>query len=209
MFDVINQTIKAFSQIRLGPWHSLGDVLLVGEGNMSFAKSLLNMPAVQVTDMTVTTFEKEKILSDDTINTANILKQCGANVIHSVDATHLERNFTPCEFDTIIFQFPNVGSREAKYGHNPNHVMIRKFLRCAMQYLRPDGKIMITAVDSPHYDGAFQFDEAAQFANLADPETYPFDPSMFSGYSHINTNDDDSALDEHNRFATWVFRLKE
>ncbi|MFP4386927.1 MAG: hypothetical protein ACLFP8_07700 [Alphaproteobacteria bacterium] len=51
-------------------------------------------------------------------------------------------------------------------------------------------------------------DAAAAFAGYETPETYPFDPSLFPGYSHTNTNDDESALDEHCRFATWVFRLK-
>lgn len=109
--------------------------------------------------------------------------------MHGVDATHLEKSLRPQEFDTIVFQFPNVGSREAKYGHNPNHVLIRHFLRSAVHYLAPSGKILVSAVDSPHYQGTFQFDEAAAFAGYAAPEAYPFDPARFSGYSHTNTND--------------------
>ncbi len=208
MFDVIGQTVKAFSQIRLGPWQALGDVLLVGEGNLSFAKTLLKMPAAHITHMIATTFESEKNLPDGATKNVQIIKCNGAQIMHNVDATHLEKHFRSKKFDTIIFQFPNVGSRDSKYGHNPNHVMIRKFLRSAANYLSPSGRVMISAVDSPHYEGAFQFDEAAKFADFETPETYPFDPSIFCGYSHINTNDDDSALDDHKRFATWVFRLK-
>lgn len=208
MFDVIGHTVRAFSQIRLGPWQSLGDTLLVGEGNLSFAKSLLRQPAVQIDHITATTYEKEKDLSDEARQNASLLQRYGALIMHDVDATHLEKSFRPHEFDTIIFQFPNVGSRDAKHGHNPNHVMIRKFLRSAAPYLAPSGKTLISAVDSPHYQGAFQFDDAAAFAGYRMPESYPFDPSLFPGYSHTNTNDDESALDEHSRFATWVFRLK-
>ena len=180
----------------------------MGEGNLSFAKSLLRQPAAQITHMTATTFEKEKNLSDESIQNAHALKCAGAFVLHGIDATHLEKSFKPHEFDAIIFQFSNVGSRDSKHGHNPNHVMIRKFLRSAAPYLKPSGKILISAVDSPHYDDAFQFDEAAEFADYETPETYPFDPSMFSGYSHTNTIDDDSAIEDHNKFSTWVFRLK-
>jgi hypothetical protein len=86
--------------------------------------------------------------------------------------------------------------------------LVRKFLRSAKNCLKQHGKIMITAVDSPHYEGAVQFEEAADFAGLTLPESYPFDPSLFSGYAHTNTNDDDSALDEHAKFMTWVFRTK-
>ncbi len=208
MFDVINQTVKAFSQMRLGPWQALGDVLLVGEGNLSFAKSLLKIPTAHITYMIATTFESEKNLPDGAAENAQNLKCCSAKIMHNVDATHLEKYFGSEKFDTIIFQFPNVGSRDSKYGHNPNHVMIRKFLRSAANYLNPSGKVMISAVDSPYYEGVFQFDEAAKFADFETLETYSFDPTMFPGYSHTNTNDDDSVLDDHNRFATWVFRLK-
>lgn len=208
MFDVIRATVSAFSQMRRGPWQELGDILLVGEGNLSFAKSLLCQPTARITHMIATTYETEKNLSDETRQSVADLRRHGATVMHGVDATHLEKSLRPQEFDTVVFQFPNVGSREAKYGHNPNHVLIRNFLRSAAAYLAPSGKILISAVDSPHYQGAFQFDEAAAFAGYQMPEFYPFDPAMFPGYSHTNTNDDESALDGHSRFATWVFRLK-
>jgi hypothetical protein len=42
--------------------------------------------------------------------------------------------------------------------------------------LHQGGKVLISAVDSPHYRGAFQFEEAAYIAGLAPPEFYPFDP---------------------------------
>lgn len=209
MFDVIGQTVKAFSQIRLDPWCHLGDVLLVGEGNLSFAKSLLSIPASQITHMTATTYEKPRMLSDETVMHAQVLQRCGVNVMHGVDATKLNEALPREKFDTIIFQFPNVGSREAKYGRNPNYVLVRKFLRSAKECLKPNGKVLITAVDSPHYEGVFQFDEAAEFADFNAPESYPFDPSLFSGYAHTNTNDDNSALEEHNKFVTWVFKAKD
>ncbi len=207
MFDVIHHTVKAFSHARLGPWQGLGDALLVGEGNLSFAKSLLSQPTAQITHMTATTYEKERNVSDNARQNALYLKQCGVLVIHGVDATNLEKSFRPHEFNTVIFQFPNVGSREAKYGQNPNHVMIRKFLRSAVQFLKPDGNVLITAVDNPHYQGTFRFNDSADFAGYEITKTWPFDPFLFSGYAHTNTNDDDSALDDHNRFVTHVFRL--
>lgn len=208
MFDVIRATVGAFSQIRLGPWQELGDTLLVGEVNLSFAQSLLRKPAAHIIRMTATTYESEKGLSQETRQNAESLRHHGVFVMHDVDATHLEQNLKPHKFDTIIFQFPNVGSREAIYGRNPNFIMIRKFLRSAVPYLAPAGRILISVVDNSHYQGVFQFDEAAAFAGYEQPEAYPFDPSLFSGYSHTNTNDDDSALNDHSRFTTWVFRLK-
>ena len=208
MFDTIRSTVEAFSKLRLGAWCGLGDVLLVGEGNLSFAKTLMTMPQTGVTRVTATVFEKERNASDETAKNAQSILHRGGEVLYGVDATRLDKSIARQKFDTIIFQFPNVGSRESKHGHTSNHVMIRRFLRSAASYLGEGGKVFITAVDSPHYAGAFKLDEAAAFAGYETPQCYPFDPSMFPGYSHTNTNDDESAIDDHKRFTTWVFRLK-
>lgn len=159
--------------------------------------------------MLATTFENTRDLSDEARQNSHILKCNRASVLHNVDATKLEQILKPQKFDTIIFQFPNVGSRNPKHGHNPNHVMIRKFLRSAVEYLEPNGQVMISAVDNPHYEGLFKFEEAAKFAGYETPINYPFDLSMFSGYSHVNTKDEDSALDDHHKLVTRVFKVKE
>lgn len=207
MLDTIQSTAYAFARMRNEPWQNLGDALLVGEGNMSFAKSLINKSA-QITHMTATTLEKENSLTDEAHQNASALQRQGAIVLHGVDATKLEESLQPQKFDTIIFQFPNAGSRDGKYGHTSNHVLIRKFLRSAAQFLNDNGSVLITAVDSPHYDGVFKFDEAAEFADYLAPRSLSFDPAHFTGYSHTNTNDANSAIDDHTQFATWIFKRK-
>ncbi len=209
MFDVIRSTVGAFTCIRLGPWQALGETLLVGEGNFSFAKSLLLLPAARITHMTATSFEKENDFNEETASNVRDLKRLGTLVLHNVDATRLEKNLRPFRYDAIIFQFPNTGSREAKHGHNPNHILIRNFLRSAAGFLKPSGRVMISAVDTPHYQGAFQFEESAEFSGYEAPEIFPFDPGMFPGYSHTNTNNEKSAIEDHNDFATWVFEPKQ
>lgn len=202
MSNKIQNTVNVLSKTRFNPWDNMGDMLLVGEGNLSFAKSLLQLSPIAITHMTATTFEKEKNLPKDTVINAQHLRRRGAIVLHDVDATQLEKSIKPCHFDTIVFQFPNVGNRDPKYNHNPNHILVRKFLKNAISYLKPNGKIMITTVDNPHYHGAFQFGEAAKFAELDAPVTYPFYPTMFSEYVHTNTNDDKSSINEHSKFIT-------
>lgn len=107
-----------------------------------------------------------------------------------------------------MFQFPNAGSREPEYGRNPNFILIRDFFKSAATCVAPNGRILITAVDSPHYQGAFQLEEAAEKTGYRIIGSYPFDQESFPGYSHTNTNDDDSALEKHDEFKTWVFDLK-
>jgi 25S rRNA (uracil2634-N3)-methyltransferase len=185
-----------------------GNTLFVGEGNLSFALSIAKMPSITSSKLTATTYEKTSDLSEEAQQNSEILKQSRVSVINGVDATKLDRYFSHHKFDTIVFQFPNAGSREPEYGRNPNYILIRNFLKSAATCLDPNGKILITAVDSPHYQGAFQFEEAAENSGYRIIGTYPFDPESFPGYSHTNTNDDDSALEKHDDFKTWIFELK-
>jgi len=141
MFDVIGTTVAAYLDFHSEPWGALGDVLLVGEGNLSFAKALQRSPNARVTSLTATVFESERSLSDEAIRNAQAIRWVGGRILYDVDATRLDKNFIGQKFDTIIFQFPNVGSRESKYGHTSNHVMIRLFLRSAASYLEKDGDL--------------------------------------------------------------------
>lgn len=186
-----------------------GDILFVGEGNLSFALNIAEMPNVNAGKITATTYEDEREISEFTRQNAHALHAIGARVDHGVDAANLEKFFRYRQFDTIVFQFPNVGSRLPVEGRNPNFILVRDFLKSAAKILRRDGNVLITAVDSPYYHGAFHLDEVAASAGFKNPVSYPFDPSKLSGYSHTNTNDASSALDGHKKFCTWVFTLQD
>ena len=87
-------------------------------------------------------------------------------------------------FETIIFQFPHTGSREPIEGRNPNFILVRGFLMSVKSLLSASGKVVITAVDSPHYRGAL----AAKEAGFAAPLVYSFDPKAYLGYEHTMTH---------------------
>lgn len=183
-----------------------GRTLLVGEGNMSFALSLAKNPKITGSRLIATTFEQRTELSDEAIANAVTLRTLGVTVLHGVDATSLHKSLGSWLFDSIVFQFPHVGSREPVEGHNPNFILVRDFLISAATQLQRGGQVLITAVDTPHYRGAFQFDESANIAGFQPPKSYSFDPKAFSGYEHTMTHQSGSALDDHNRFSTWIFR---
>lgn len=124
-----------------------------------------------------------------------------------VDATNLSRWFGEGLFDLIVFQFPNVGNREPIYDRNPNHVLVRRFLRSATKHLTASGRIAVTVVNSPHYDGAFDMNGATELNGCKIPIAHPFYFADYPGYSHIKTKDDgSSALEEKDEFVTYVFR---
>lgn len=183
-----------------------GKTLLVGEGNLSFSLSLARKRSVSAGNLTATTYEKETALSDSAIENAETLRLLGVQVLHNIDATKINSSFEGKQFESIVFQFPHTGSREPIYGRNPNFILVRNFLRSAADLLSPNGLVLITAVDTPHYQGAFQFEDAAKFAGFQSPVSYLFDADDFPGYEHIMTNEDTGALNHHDEFRTWVFQ---
>ena len=92
-------------------WHNLGRLLLVGEGNFSFARSLLKNGFVVPEDLVCTTIENEHELSSEA--TLNVLSIChsGGEVGVRVDGRILEKSFRPQTFDSVGFQFPHAGTR--------------------------------------------------------------------------------------------------
>lgn len=90
----------------------------------------------------------------------------GTTVLHGVDATKLSSSFGSWLFDNIVFQFPHTGSREVLEGRNPNFILVRDFLKSAGMQLARGGQVLVAAVDSPHYQGAFQFEEAAKIGKF-------------------------------------------
>lgn len=185
-----------------------GKTLLVGEGNLSFTLSLTDMDRIVPSRLTATTFETEKELSNTTQANAKELRAAGVTVLHGIDATDLADTFGSQRFDTIVFQFPNAGSRDSVEGHTANFVLVRDFLTSAAKQLAYGGQVLISAIDSPYYEGSFQFEEAAEEAGFLPPKAYAFDPEQFSDYEHTMTHQDGSALDDDDQFSTWVFSLE-
>jgi 25S rRNA (uracil2634-N3)-methyltransferase len=189
--------------------HIKNDItLLVGEGNLSFSVSLAKNSRIEPSRLTATTFESESTLVPNGAKNAKILRFLQAKVYHKVDATCLKESLGNTLYDCIVFQFPHTGCRMPIEAHNPNFILVKNFLLSAKRQLSQNGKILITAVDSPHYRGAFQFEKAAEISGLISPESYLFDPSKFHGYHHTMTHENGSSIEKHNQFRTWIFRQK-
>lgn len=184
-----------------------GRTLLVGEGNLSFTLSLAENPSIIPGRLIATTFENRDELSEEARANSELLSARGVTVLHGVDATALRDSLGSWLFDNIVFQFPHVGMREAVEGRNPNFILIRDFLMSAASQLHHGGQVLISAVDTPHYQGAFQFLEAAEITGFNPPELYEFDLSEYSAYAHTMAHQTGSALENHDAFSTWVFKL--
>ncbi len=124
-----------------------------------------------------------------------------------VDAQKIDIQFGTAVFDLVVFQFPNVGSRQPKYGRNPNHILLRRFLKSAANATKAGRQICVTTINSPYYDGSFSIDEAARWAGLPKPFAHRFNPKRFPNYHHVNTsNQDESAIATADKFVAFVFQ---
>ena len=182
-----------------------GSVLFVGEGNLSFALTLCRKPCIPTSSILATVYETEEDLTDTAYENARKLLSLGCRVETGIDATRLSDTIGKRRFRTVIFQFPNVASRDPSYGQNPNHVLVTRFLKGIRNHLTTDGLTIISTVDSPFYEGAFKMGEAARKAGFVAPKIYNFAPTDYPGYTHQNTANEESAADGHTAFATFVF----
>ena len=60
-------------------------------------------------------------------------------------------------------------------------------------------------MDSPFHEGAFKMDDAGKKAGFVEPDIYTFNPKDYPAYFHQKTADEESAINEHTAFATFVF----
>lgn len=204
--DVLRNLSQKSQQFDFIQQVARGRTLLVGEGNFSFARSLLKDSSINPLYLTATVPQDRQEASKDMAENAESLKKAGAAVLWKVDATDLGHTFGSWRFETIVFQFPHSGSREPIEGRNPNFILVRDFLTSAYHQLLSGGAVLISAIDNPHYQGAFQFEEAAKIAGFLPPSVYPFNMRGFQGYSHVVTAGDSSALEAKDKLCTWVFR---
>src|SRR4051812_23304121 len=84
-----------------------GRTLLVGEGNLSFGRSLARKRRIDPKNLVVTTYEAETALSPTARANAQYLRSRGATVLHGVDGTDLAATFgKDTKFDRIVWNFP-------------------------------------------------------------------------------------------------------
>ncbi|KAG9073914.1 hypothetical protein FS749_014573 [Ceratobasidium sp. UAMH 11750] len=98
------------------PFRAEDKILLIGEGNFSFAHSLLDHPSIPhlpPTNITATAYDTEpECLSKypDAAAHVSALRTAGATVLFSVDATQLEKTFKKGQrWDKVVWNFPHVG----------------------------------------------------------------------------------------------------
>ncbi|NXW47139.1 FDXA1 protein, partial [Nyctiprogne leucopyga] len=165
-------------------------VLLLGEGNFSFAASLCGAAGTHVV---ATCYESEEEVCGRGRAAESIrrLRDRGHEVVFSVDCAKLKEYFLPekREFDCIYFNFPHCGR---KAGVVKNRELLAHFFRSCAEVLTEEGEVHValcngqggTPADQPRreWHNSWQIVAVAAGAGFILSDVHPFKAETIHGY---------------------------
>ncbi|MFT4968051.1 MAG: 25S rRNA (uracil2634-N3)-methyltransferase [Candidatus Deianiraeaceae bacterium] len=172
---------------------------------ISFALSIAN-EILNPQNIIATTIEIDNISTFTKRNITELIN-LGATVHLGIDGAQIDKIFQGYKFDNVIFQFPNTGNIQSIEGRHSNCILLRDFLSSAKPLLANNGKVIVTIVDSPYYQGAFQIEEVAKTTGYNNIEFYSFDINEYPNYIHTMTTQNKSVLNRSDKFQTIVFSV--
>ncbi|NWJ03761.1 FDXA1 protein, partial [Crypturellus undulatus] len=166
-------------------------ILLLGEGNFSFAAALCeSAPAAR---FVATCYESEEEVSGRPLAARNIrrLRERGAEVLFSVDCTKLKDYFLPSDrvFSCVYFNFPHCGR---KAGVVKNRELLAQFFTSCAEVLAEKGEVHValcsgqggTPADRPRreWHNSWQIVAVAAGARFILSDVHPFNAASIHGY---------------------------
>jgi len=176
------------------PFTPYDSILLVGEGDLSFAKSIVEHHGC--CDVTVTTFDSQSKLYEKYTPQAEdhvrYLEDEGQKVLYNVDATKLDKDklIKKCntQWNVIMFNFPHVGGKSTDVNRQVrfNQELLVKFFTAAIPSLRQDGTIVVTLFEGEPYT-LWNIRDLGRHCGLEVARSFKFMAEAYPGYSHART----------------------
>lgn len=166
-------------------------ILLVGEGDFSFALCLANHFG-SARNIVATCLDSQDDLErkfSDGIRNVRELEERGCLVFYGIDVRNMSQHFflRTQRFDRIVYNFPHVGFlfREDSFCQiQLNKELVEGFLRNARVLLKKgDGEIHVTHKEGEPYN-KWELVEEAMKAGLQLQETVPFCKNDYPGYQN-------------------------
>lgn len=192
-------------------------ILLVGEGDFSFANSIVEHHGC--CDVSATCYDSKAELLEKYKPQAEehttFLEDEAQTILYGVDATKLESNKTlsKSRFDRIIFNFPHVGGKTKDVNRQVrfNQELLVKFFASAKELLQSEGTIIVTLFEGEPYT-LWCINNLARHAGLEAVRSFKFLSEAYPGYSHARTLGNIEGgggwKGEEREARTYVFRVK-
>lgn len=186
------------------PFGTYDHILLVGEGDFSFAKSLVTEHACA--NVTATSFDSDEEVRAKYPTFAQIHDDLAALTPpvpfhHSIDATKLGsyKTLRSAEereggWDTIAFMFPHTGglSTDVNRQVRANQALLVGFFNSCLSshkgrpFLRDGGRVLVCLFEGEPYT-LWNVRDLARHAGLKVVESYKFASEDYQGYAHVRT----------------------
>lgn len=175
------------------PFNPEDRILLIGEGDFSFATSIVEHHGC--CDVTATSFDSKVELLEkyhpQGERHIQHLEDEGQTVLYSVDATKLDSNKTLTKaavFDAIIFNFPHIGGKTKDVNRQVrfNQELLVKFFSAATHLLSPNGTIVVTLFEGEPYT-LWNIRDLARHAGLEVQRSFKFLAEAYPSYRHSRT----------------------
>ncbi|KAF2254128.1 hypothetical protein BU26DRAFT_538616 [Trematosphaeria pertusa] len=201
-----NKPVQQASQRRVVPFGTYDNILLVGEGDFSFARSL----AIEhgCANLTATSFDTEEEVREKYPSFEAVEEELGrltppVPLVHGIDAAKL-RGYkslrTEEPWDTIAFQFPHTGglSTDVNRQVRANQALLVSFFKAclsqnkpshkapAREFLKIGGRVIVTLFEGPPYT-LWNVRDLARHSGLKVVESFKFDWADYPGYKHVRT----------------------
>lgn len=200
------------------PFEPEDRILLVGEGDFSFSKSIVSHHGC--CDVTATCldtqaelFEKYEPQAEEHIT---YLKDEGQTILYGLDATKLNatKALKGRRFERIIFNFPHVGGKSKDVNRQVrfNQELLVKFFESAKNLLVPsEGTIIVTLFEGEPYS-LWNVRDLARHSGLEVVKSFRFAGEAYLGYAHSRTLGNIEGgggwKGEDREARSFVFRLK-
>ncbi|OBT62103.1 hypothetical protein VE03_09004 [Pseudogymnoascus sp. 23342-1-I1] len=193
------KVVSQKKQVPIIPFAPADRILLIGDGDLSFASSLVS--AHSCTHVVATVQERNRKELEEKYPhvgaSITVLEEKEQKVVYNVDAGRMgvwDRE-GKCGggrkrggMDRVIFNFPHVGgkstdvNRQVRY----NQELLVNFFKRAIPSLAPKGSIIVTLFEGMPYT-LWNIRDLARHSGLAVERSFKFQASAYPGYHHART----------------------
>ncbi|KAF2093901.1 hypothetical protein NA57DRAFT_68924 [Rhizodiscina lignyota] len=174
------------------PYGTNDRILLIGEGDFSFAKSLVSYHRCKY--VLATCFDHREDLMEkypQASNHLSFLDKHGARVLYDIDATKLTHKAIakPPGWDIISFNFPHIGGKSTDVNRQvrANQSLLVSFFRASLSLLARDaGVVLVTLFEGEPYT-LWNIRDLARHSGYRVERSWKFDANLFPGYKHART----------------------